>query len=187
MSFNLQTASMLLAMTISVIALIKGVYEYAKAQKWKKAEFVAKEIKEFLNDFDVKRAFLLLDWNAYECELLPKEIEGQTKLKFNDELVFNALRTHIETDRFTKEEVVVKLIFDRFFDKLSVFNQYIESGLIKPEDIRPYLVYWIQLIADKNNKRKSAEVREQIWQFIVTYGFQDVIDLCGKFGYTIKA
>lgn len=41
----------IVAFVISFLLLIKGIYEY----KWKRAEFVAKEIKEFYEDFDIKR------------------------------------------------------------------------------------------------------------------------------------
>lgn len=100
---------------ISIIALIKGLYEYSKAQKWKKAEFVSKEMKEFLNDYDVKRAFTLLDWSYSDIPLKENEIDNKTKkLWFDQKLILNSLKTHYEVPNgeFTLEESTIKLIFD---------------------------------------------------------------------------
>ena len=35
---------------ITLCTVIKGVFEYTKAQRWKRAEFLAKEVKELFND-----------------------------------------------------------------------------------------------------------------------------------------
>ena len=171
---------------LSLLVLVKGVYEYAKAQKWKKAEFVAKEVKEFYNDFNVKRALVLLDWNANELELRSNEIEDKSKIWFNDEILMSALQTHKERNKFKDEEVLIKGIFDSFLDKLSMFNNYVEAGLIDIADIKTYFAYWINIIGDKNNDRKPEKVRTQIWVYINEYGYSDIIELCYKFGYDIK-
>lgn len=40
----------------------KSFIEYRNAQKWKKAEFLSKEAKEFFADKNVSRALLFLDY-----------------------------------------------------------------------------------------------------------------------------
>ena len=170
------------AFTVSILLLIKGIYEYTKAQKWKKAEFISKEIKEFYNDFDVKRALILLDWNSNELDLKPNEIDGKVKFYFTDKLILSSLHTHRESYRFNDEEIVIKSVFDRLFDRLMMFNNYIETGLIKAKDIKPYLIYWIQILADTKNDRKSEQVRNQIWKYINEYGYDKIREFCEKFG-----
>jgi len=171
------------AFAISILLLIKGIYEYTKSQKWKKAEFVSKEVKEFYNDFDIKRALILLDWNSNELDLKPNEIEGSVKFYFTDKLILSSLQTHRESSGFSNEEVVIKNVFDSLFDKLTMFNNYIETGLIKIKDIKPYLIYYIQILADTKNDRKSEKVRIQIWKYINEYGYDKVKAFCNKFGF----
>lgn len=168
---------------ITVLLFIKGVYEYTKAQKWKKAEFVSKEMKEFNNDFDMKRAMALLDWNSNEIELKNNELGSKNQLSFTDELIISSLQTHKERSQFKDEEVVIKGIFDAFFDRLILFDNYIETGLIQAKDIQPYLVYWIAILADAQNNRKSKEVRTQIWKYMDEYGYSQLRSFCAKFGF----
>lgn len=186
MCIDLELGLKIGAFLISFLLLIKGIYEYTKAQKWKKAEFVSKEIKEFYSDFDIKRAMILLDWNSNDIELKANEIGIETKLYFTDNLIISSLQTHRESPTFSNEEIVIKGIFDTLFDKLSTFENYIETGLINVKDIKPYLIYWIKIIADNQNDRKPKEVRTQIWKYIDEYGYDNVRVLCNKFGFKNK-
>ncbi len=186
MAIDLELGTKIGAIGISLLVLIKGIYEYTKAQKWKKGEFVAKEIKEFQNDFDIKRAMILLDWNSKDLDLKPNEIEGKSKFFFTDDLIKSALQTHREMSTFSHEEVVIKSVFDSLFDRLTLFNNYIETGLINTNDIKPYLIYWIRILADPQNERKSKEVRNQIWKFVDEYGYDGVRAFCDKFGFKDK-
>lgn len=171
------------AFSITFLLFIKGVYEYTKAQQWKKAEFVASEIKAFYSDFDIKRALMMLDWNSNELDLKPNEMEGKQKLHFDDVLITSALHTHKVRPAFSAEEVLIKGVFDTFFDRLIMFDNYIETGLIATKDIKPYLIYWIKILADNQNHRKSNAVRTQIWLYIDEYGFNRVRDFCSRFGF----
>lgn len=170
----------LLAVLISAFIVLKGIREYKEAQRWKKLEFVSKEIKEFFNDAEIKRALQMLDWNACSVPLNPGEIGDETKFSCSDEKILDALRTHDQKSRFTPEEVVIKKIFDNFLDKLTMFENYIETGLINAKDIQPYLEYWIKILADPKNDRKDKKVRDQIWKYIDQYGYKKVRSLCHR-------
>lgn len=171
---------------VSIIAFFKGLFEYTKAQKWKKAEFVSKEMKEFLNDFDVKRAFILLDWSYSEIPLKENEIDSTTKkLWFDQTLIMKSLKTHYEVHNgeFTLEESTIKMIFDSLFEKLLIFEHYIKSGLITKADIQPYLIYWIEIIADIENSMKPIEVKKQMFVYIDQYGYSELRCFFKRFGF----
>src|SRR5437763_11822396 len=55
----------------ALIAFIVGLAQYRHAQRWKRAEFVAKEIKELKSDPAIRNALLMLDWNERYIELFP--------------------------------------------------------------------------------------------------------------------
>lgn len=173
---------------LTLLTLLKGIYEYKKAQTWKKLEFVAKEIKEFYNDLDNKRAMLLLDWNCIDIPVLDGELDTNPKrITIDDSIILTSLMHHSQKNNrpFNKTETLVRKIFDQFFFKLGIFNQFINTGLILEKDIKPYLMYWIELIAKLDSRRKSNELIKQIWIYINMYDNQDVIELCSRFGFDI--
>ena len=61
----------LAAMSGGLIAFLAGLTQYRRAQRWKRAEFVAGEMKEFKADPWVRNALLLLDWNERAIDLFP--------------------------------------------------------------------------------------------------------------------
>ena len=54
---------------LGFIPFMKVIWEYIKDVRWKKSEFLAKEVKEFQNDENVKMVFQLLDWNKRKVKL----------------------------------------------------------------------------------------------------------------------
>ena len=186
MIVDLESGVAIGALAISISPVMLGIYQYVKAQKWKKAEFVSKEIKEFYNDFDIKRALILLDWNSNELPLKEDEIDNKKKIHFTDDLIFSSLALNENKGNdltgFSKEEVVIRRIFDSFFGWLIMFNSYIDTKLVTVNDLKPYLIYWIQILSDANSSRKPKIVKEQIWKYIDTYGYDKLRVFCRKFG-----
>lgn len=166
------------ALLLSFFVFIKGIKEYRKAQKWKKLEFVSKEIKEFFNEPEIKRAMLLLDWNSNSFDVYIAKEKQEMALNFTDKDILGALMTHEERFAFTEKEVILKRIFDAFFEHLTMFENYIETGLIETKDLAPYLSYWIKILADSNNNRKSVEIKTQLWKYVDYYGYEKVRKLC---------
>ena len=80
----------------------------------------------------------------------------------------------------------IRIIFDRFLDKLSLFQQYIDAHLIEINDIRPYLLYWIEIISDPNRRISKIKFKIALWKYCKYYHFDDVIKLFKLFGYNIE-
>lgn len=179
MEYNLEIGIKIGGFLLSLLVLIKGIFEYSKAQKWKKAELIFKEVKEFFNDFDIKRALIILDWKESEIELKANEIPGKIKLLFDEKLILSSLRTHKESNGYSKEEAI-KGILDNFFDRLTMFDIYIEVGLFKAKDLKPYLYYWIKIFADFEDDRKPKEIKSQIWKYIDQYNFTRLRGFCDQ-------
>ena len=45
--------------------------------------------------------------------------------------------------RFSNTEAEIRTTYDAFLDYLERFQSFVESGLISPEDLKPYLNYWV--------------------------------------------
>jgi hypothetical protein len=65
------------APAVATVGLLIGVYQYAKAQRWKKAEFAAKELEKLTNDQPLILACLFLDWESRTMEI-PSEYKAMT-------------------------------------------------------------------------------------------------------------
>ena len=70
----------LLGVIAGLIAFVAGLFQYVRAQQWKRAEFVGKEIKEFESKPAIRIAMQMLDWNARDFELFPEEEPAKRKV-----------------------------------------------------------------------------------------------------------
>lgn len=163
---------------VGLLTFIKIVWEYVQSLKWKKSEFLAKEIKEFQNDPDTKIVFQLLDWNAREIQ-----IRGE-KIVVTDKSLTTALETHQTRQEFQPWEANLRDIFDKFFDKISMFEIYIQNGLIKEKELFLYLGYYINILSDE--KRKPKELLKAFDSYLEYYQFSNVKKIMKSFNKNKK-
>ena len=166
-----------------------GLYQYVQAQKWKRAEFVAKEIREFESQPAVKNTMLIPDWNRQEIELFPDQLDvDKRKAWVTDDTLRAALEPHTQRPEggYTDSEAAIRVTFDKFLDGLERFEQYIQSGLVDVNDVRPYLDYWVEITGKLEGDRKPLEVKESLWRYIPAYDYRGVQRLFTRFGYDIR-
>ncbi|HEY6390619.1 MAG TPA: hypothetical protein VIX89_05050 [Bryobacteraceae bacterium] len=77
------------------------------------------------------------------------QLEDVTKPpKITYKLVESALTPHQDrTAPFTPIEAAIRDHFDVFLDYLSHFENFVQAGLVRPKEIRPYLKYWTNALA----------------------------------------
>lgn len=154
---------------IIILTFIKGIYEYVKSIRWKKSEFLSKEIKEFFSDSDITKVTMVLDWNIRLIE-----IDGKIT-RIDDQFLISALQPHTVKDKFTKEEAIIRDLFDKFFDKLSYFNIYIKNGLVNKEEVKIYLSYYLNILTKPG--RKPTELVDVFNTYLSVYNYKEVIEL----------
>lgn len=169
----------------SLSAFLAGLLQYIKAQKWKRAEFVAKEIKEFESNHTIQIAMQMLDWNARKFKLFQEEESDEREVVVNDDILCSALVPHDETTKFTRVQLCIRDIFDHFLDALVRFEHFIQSDLVNHKEFRPYLIYWIEIMGNKDSKRKPSIFYERLWGYIVFYKYSHVQKLFSRYGYDI--
>ncbi len=167
----------LLGLILAISAFVSGYLQYIKAQKWKRAEFAVKEIKEYENKENIRFAMKMLDWNNTEYV-----IKG-IKTIINDEKLADSLREHDKLNNFDSTEIFIRECFDDYFISLERYNHYIESNLVTSQEFKPYLNYWLDIIGNKDNNRKPKECREAILNYLKIYNYAGVIDLLSRYGY----
>ena len=168
---------------VTLLVFIKAIAEYQSAQKWKKAEFLAQEIKAFRQDIDARRAMLILDWEKIKILTTDSETLQQREIDCTDDLLFIALSPNGR--EFTPDQQVVRTLFDQFLDRLGLFERYKESELVTIKELKPYLQYWITAMCNANSGPGRARVIRQLWRFIDSYDYASVRNLCEAFGAAI--
>jgi hypothetical protein len=166
----------------------KGLQRYLKDQTWRRNEFVAKEIKDFTSDPMVKNIMSILDWGSRYVELFPAKANYDDRFaKVDRPILKSALQYHkFKTtdpakDRFTRTEVAIRDNFDCFLSYFERFEHFIEAGLITPEELKPYLRYWIDTISEN----MEDDVRNFINHYIDKYEYKGTQNLFKRFNKNI--
>jgi RNA binding exosome subunit len=161
-------------LTIFIIGLIR----YTKDQIWKRNEFVAKEIKEFVSDKQVQNMMYMLDWGKRKIELFPYDPDYEKRFAIVTRSVLNAaLQSHKIKHKFSKVDVAIRDSFDQFLGYFEMYERFIKRKLITSNEIEPYLKYWIQTISEDIEQ----PVRETIHHYINEYGYSGVQNLFIRF------
>lgn len=185
----------------TAIAAGLGIRSYIRNEQWKRAEFLAKEMKEYLSSSRVQNALVMIDWTVREIPLLgdsasglvrvtrvmstkalyPHSIEGEN-VKAEGDFVDGAF-----VRRYSAEEAAIRDCFDAFLDGLERFNAYREAGLVTIAQLKPYFEYWVRDIAAPASSPEEAAWSAALLTYIKFYGYVGVMDLFSAFGYPIDA
>jgi hypothetical protein len=173
----------------TLFALWRAYRQYVQSEKWKRAEFVAKEIEKFESNPYVKNAKLMLDWCSRKINLyLIPNPTPEEEVLIDAWIVGRALETH---DRaltpFNRAEAAIRDTFDVFLDHLDRFGKFIVSGLVTKEEFEPYLCYWIDLITgdEQSDSRIAKAIQAALFRYIKFYRYRGVQDLFLAFGHPL--
>jgi hypothetical protein len=166
-----------LALLGAAMAFVAGLAQYKRAQRWKRAEWVAQEMKGFLGNPHVDAALRMVDWSTRSVLLFPFKEGAERFVVVSAEETIAALRPHGEDCAFTKKEAAIRDAFDVLCDGLERFESYIRSGLITADDVEPYLDYWGKHLRRDSSDPKLRRIRE----FMEHYGWDGAGNLLDRF------
>jgi len=170
----------------ALVVFIVSLRQYSKAQRWKRREFIAAQIKEFEADPRNRVVMIFLDWSDRKIAFPTDDGEATVKILVTDVLLCGSLLPHGRANGFNPDEVIIRDSIDRFLESLVRFENFVEAKLIDVEELRPYLQYWIRLITGDMPDRHPAEVFQLLLNYIDQYGFDGVSRLIAHFGYSPK-
>lgn len=179
------------ATTLPLVGLLVGgtfaFLRFDKEQRWKRKEFTYGLIRTFEDDPAIKRAQLMLDWSERQMRFPNPHNPSETcDFLVTDALIVSALRP-IPAEgllRFTPEEMCIRDGFDHFLTSVERFDTFIEAGLIRPQDVEPYLHYWFALLAD--GRPKARDKWAAVQSYIDCFGYDRVKQLMKRCGYASK-
>lgn len=170
--------------SFTIALFLRGLWVYKIEQRWKKKEFVSKEIKEFSDHKMNRNAMLMLDWDTRPIELYPENSDY-------DKRFVMVGRRNLERalmpggklkNRFTRDEAIIRDTFDHYLEGLTRFEHFIDTKLVSFEDFKPYLNYWINLIAEGLPERARCVLHN----YLIKYKYDRVIKLINRFGKEVN-
>jgi len=167
---------------LAVLALVGGIvgftvalYQYRVAQRWKRAEWVAGEMRGFLDDPWVRVACTLIDWGARKVHLPPAATE---EVLVTDDEIRMALVHHQERPNgFSPKEALIRDTFDRFLDGIERCAAHVRSRLVSETDFAPYLSYWAFHIQTARAGDPKVDRLVQLKVFARNYGYVGALEL----------
>jgi hypothetical protein len=160
---------------IGISSLTWGIISYNQQNKWKKLEFIAGKFKEFEDNPKIKNALLMLDWPSriIKFDELKNENNKEGYLEFDIKLLEESFQ--LPSGKWSDENIVIRDCFDELLTALDRFNLYVETKLITKEDLKLYLIYWLQLINnfEGHPNTKSDLFYINLWEnFIHRYSYK---------------
>lgn len=189
----------------TVATLLLALVQYARAEQWKRAEFVAGEMKQFFDDPKVQLVLTMIDWSPRRINLHGLTAEDRDKWPVvSYETQISALLPHTALsgrsdrtedaprggtattkDRYTNDEAVIRDAYDRFLDCLDRFGAHLDSRLVRYEELRPYLGYWLDDIAKPSASAEWNAWTLSVLRYIETYEYRHVPTLFAAAGHGI--
>lgn len=177
---------------IGLITLMFGVYQYSIAQIWKRNEFLAKEMKDFLGDDKIKEAFRFFDyWGsnfAVKIEGHDRNIRifhSEKQLKIanamqdkNCVLLTLALKSG-DGSLFTSEEQMVRDYIDHFMSSLERICAFRENRLFRRREMMPFIQYYVDTF--NGLKSHSQGYHDDLFNFLYYYKYTLTLKLLDEF------
>lgn len=166
----------------AAFAFVAGLAQYRRAQQWKRAEWVAQEMKSLFGDPIVQATTLMIDWGSRRIPLYPdRKEESDRYLSLTNEKVADALMNHDDRPQgFSQEEADIRAAFDKLLDGFERFHSYVDTGLVELRDLRPYLKYWAVQLCSPRAERPSEHRLKRLTAYMHRYGYDGAYDLLWK-------
>lgn len=170
----------IITLLVTGISVLIAASSFFSTNQWKKFEHMSSKISSFSSNRSVKLVNQFLDYNKSGVQL-----DSGIYSVVTDDLLYEALVIDTIRGDFSPSEYKVRNAFDEYFEEVSSLYRETKYGVIEVEYIKPYLSYYIEIIANPQNTKKSRELKQRIWDYINYYGYSDVKELYKTMGYDI--
>jgi hypothetical protein len=175
---------------LAVDSANRATAQAGEQQNWKKAEFLANQVKDFYADEIIDRVTHIVDWSTCKIRFDEKaehvlcvhdnveygkaRNEQSLRTEFFDKnlvvIISQALRsTYGPNHHFTELEVAVRDDFDWFFFRLGQFQHMLVSGLFSYEEVEIHLSYVLDLFSGGGARDVSPDLTKNIDAYMQEY------------------
>lgn len=191
----------------AIAAFIFAFVQYRRSEQWKRAEFIANEVKDFESDPLVQNALLMIDWGTRRINLfLSSDLRTADFVKITREVQWKALhpikqkyldyRASDPSDSesnnksgastFTVVEAKIRDTYDVYLTRLDRFANYIKSELISSEELGPFISYWVDAMTKNEQPEVDAAWRCALLTYINYYDYTGVKYLLECYGRDVN-
>ncbi|NJN04784.1 MAG: lipase family protein [Leptolyngbyaceae cyanobacterium SL_1_1] len=198
-------------LAVGAATFVINIYQNRRDRKLQQITFLRQMIRDFECDPQINNVLKILSFEEYQefQVTLPERVQPitfrPTDQRLCEALVGHDKRASIQQLIVRKKEMQLidaasewvqenqiqlelRSWFKHFFDQLSHFESLIKSDVISTETLRPWIIRWLQLIADRQYKRiGGSKFYDQLYTFIHCSGYHDVEALFRRYGYRILA
>jgi hypothetical protein len=129
-----------------------------------------------------------------ECILITRADQWRALLPHTIKIHYPSRSVSEEAEkrkRFTSEETAIRDIYDVFLNYLQRFGNFIMTDLVSLKDLKPYLHYWLESIAQGDLDKDEDSIEDLLWRhallcYINFYNYTTVINLFYEFGFDIS-
>jgi len=164
----------LLSVGAGVATTSKWIYEYSNKLKWEKNKFLLEKIEIFQELESTKTMHKILDWNSISI------VYKNNSLKVDDTLLYESFKTHDEKHKFTSVEVLLRGLFDEYFDNLNKFVILCKCNLISEKNFVFFMEYWFDILTGESMS-KNRDLVEQIHKYLEFYNYSNLLYFIKKY------
>ena len=158
-----------------------GLYQYYRAQVWKKSEFAAAQLQRLTDDPDLALCCVFLDWGERKIPVPERykvfTANSEVSFKHDWDSVKQALTPENKESNFNFPLVLYRDLFDKFLVYLEGINFYLSRGLFKVDDVCS-LKYWLDEL--RRSRYLKGEDQKVFMKFIDHYHYEGVKSLMKK-------
>src|SRR5262249_49193849 len=151
-----------------------GLWQYGQSQKWKRAEFLLSEIRLFEPKQNIVNVRRMLDNEQAELYLYgEKNSKGESEIPvlINRSILQSAVTDPLELKReYTDDERAVHVALNSYLSHLDHFNNIIDSGLVRKQELKLYLDHYLDILGNQRNPKLSPEIRKRVWVYMNSNG-----------------
>jgi hypothetical protein len=194
----------LITATAGLFVFFRGIFLFRNAQRWKKSEFLANEMKAFFDHPDIKIILQILDYAVTTIPLPAKIKSTNTEYTVSHADLQWILIPHTSQDpnikseivaymgnhypqdalntvRFSPEQQYVRDLFDYFFMRFTLLKIHEKNKLFSYKELAPYLEYYINILYSKENPNP---LQKRILDYLTEYKSTYVLQLFADFNPT---
>lgn len=169
------------------IAIIVGIYEYNRRERWKQKLSLSGFLEEFHSDRRNRSALNMLNYDGAFVDLFPEydfdtlQVDGKTVHAFQ-RVSYIEVTQSLTCDPEEMKNMDMKLfqirgIFDYLLNDLEKLNLFMKSKLFKPDEVFPFIDYSIDIIAGQDKNFHSVPHIAQLRKYIIAFDFEEAQEL----------
>ena len=187
----------------TLVAAMVAWSTFLRNERWKRAEYLSREMKAFFDDRKVQNTLTLIDWGARTVTLLGTDSPNAGRVPVTRHEQVYALLPHTlvgastgselqhmpddreSSTRYSPEQAAIRDCYDAFLDGLERFSHAVQNKLLNVTELAPYLRYWIEAVQSPAKDGDDAAWAAVVLTYIQYYRFTGVQWLFNAFGRNI--